>query len=192
MSKRCLTIDEIKQHVYANGYMGGIARSKERTDITNEVFTPTWLVDEILDKFDQTIFTDPAKTFLDPCCGDGQALVSALLRKIENGSTFEQALSTIFGVDCELDNILLARNRLLCRQEQFRDIVEQNIVCVTDSLQYDFSFNSHVDKDGFALTNSDLLAQKSGLPVPGKPPKKVTEKRNSTTIANTGLFSIEE
>lgn len=120
--------------------MSGIDRDKVRTRQTGEVFTPTELVQEILDQLPQDQFTDSNKTFIDPSCGDGQFLSEVLIRKVENGSTFEQALSTIYGVDIMKDNVDVCRDRLLCGQEQFRHIVEKNIVCA-NALDYDYSFN---------------------------------------------------
>jgi type I restriction-modification system DNA methylase subunit len=117
-----------------------IIRDKQRIKITGEVFTPTPLVQEILDKLPQDLFTDPSKTFLDPSCGDGNFLIEVLARKIENGIVFETALSTIYGVDLMPDNVHICRDRLLCGQEHLRHVVERNIVC-HDALTYDFSFN---------------------------------------------------
>jgi type I restriction-modification system DNA methylase subunit len=117
-----------------------IIRDKHRIKITGEVFTPTPLVQEILDKLPQDLFTEPSKTFLDPSCGDGNFLFEVLARKIENGIDFETALSTIYGVDLMPDNVHICRDRLLCGQEHLRHVVERNIVC-HDALTYDFSFN---------------------------------------------------
>ena len=39
-----------------------------------------------------------------------------------------------------MDNVLLTRDRLLCGHEEFRYIVERNIVC-HNALTYDYSFN---------------------------------------------------
>lgn len=127
--------------------MSGIERDKARVKATGEVFTPTPLVQEILDTLDQTLFNDSSKTFLDPTCGDGQFLGEVLIRKIENGSTFEQALSTIYGVDLMQDNVELCRERLLCGREDLRHIVEHNIVCA-DGLRYHYRFDgSHLYDD---------------------------------------------
>ena len=120
--------------------MSGIERDKARVKATGEVFTPTDLVQEILDTFDDIIFSDPTKTFIDPTCGDGQFLGEVLIRKIENGIDFKTALSTIYGVEKEADNVQLCRERLLCGHEHLRHIVEKNIVC-HDALTYDYSFN---------------------------------------------------
>ena len=128
------------KHLRDREYMSGIDREKNRVKSTGEVFTPTQLVQEILDELDPELFNDPEKTFIDPSCGDGQFLSEVVIRKLENGSTLEQALSTTYGVDLMMDNVELTRNRLLCGHEELRHIVERNIVC-HDALTYDYSFN---------------------------------------------------
>lgn len=120
--------------------MSGVDREKTRVKATGEVFTPTPFVQELLNQLPQEQFTDTNKNFLDPSCGDGQFLGEVLIRKIENGSTFEQALSTIYGVDLMEDNVDLCRERLLCGREDLRHIVEQNIVCA-DGLRYHYRFD---------------------------------------------------
>jgi hypothetical protein len=135
-----MIVDEIINHARNRAYMSGVDRDKLRVKQTAEVFTPTPLVQDVLDQLPREVFSDATKTFLDNSCGDGQFLSEVLIRKIEHGSTFEQALSTIYGVDLMEDNVTLCRDRLLCGQEQYRHIVEKNIVC-HDALTYDYSFN---------------------------------------------------
>ena len=137
------TIDHVIHHARNREYMSGIERDKARTKATGEVFTPTPLVQEILNQIPIEQFQDPSKTFLDPSCGDGQFLSEVLIKKMENGSTFKQALSTIYGVDIMPDNVALCKDRLLCGQEHLRHIVDKNIVCA-DALQYDYSFGEKV------------------------------------------------
>ena len=132
------------EHVIAwarnHEYMSGVERDRLRVKATAEVFTPTWLVQEMLDQLPQDQFDDPSKTFLDNSCGDGQILSEVLIRKMEHGSTFEQALSTIYGVELMPDNVKLCHDRLLCGQEHLRPLVERNIVCA-DSLKYHYRFD---------------------------------------------------
>jgi hypothetical protein len=121
--------------------MGGVERDRLRVKATGEVFTPTELVREMLDQIPIEQFQDPTKTFLDNSCGDGQFLGEVLIRKMENGSTFEQALSTIYGVDLMIDNVDLCRERLLCGSTDSIHIaiVEKNIY-QADALKFSYKF----------------------------------------------------
>lgn len=130
--------------------MSGVERNKLRVKATGEVFTPTPLVQEILDRLDPELFKDPSKTFIDPACGDGQFLGEVLIRKLENGIDFETALSTIYGVDLMQDNVDLCRERLLSGREELRHIVEKNIVCA-DGLEYDYLFGEPLVYGGVGL-----------------------------------------
>jgi len=133
-------LNKIYSHLFDRDYMSGVEREKTRVKATGEVFTPSELVEEVLDNIPKDQFTNPTKTFLDNSCGDGQFLSSVLYRKLQNGIEFEKALSTIYGVDLMQDNVDLCRERLLCGREDLRHIVEQNIVCA-DGLRYHYRFD---------------------------------------------------
>lgn len=106
------TVEQIRRHARERDYMSGVDRDISRIKATGEVFTPTKLVQDILDNIPIDQFTNPTKTFLDPTCGDGQFLSEVLIKKVENGSTYEQALSTIYGADLMLDNCIECIKRL--------------------------------------------------------------------------------
>jgi len=133
------TLSESINHVRNREYMSGIERDKLRIKATGEIFTPTSLVQQILERLPQELFTNTTKTFLDPSCGDGQFLGEVLLCKLENGIDLETALSTIYGVDIMADNVKLCQDRLLCGREDLRHIVEKNIV-QANSLEYNYLF----------------------------------------------------
>jgi len=135
-----MQLNDIINHARNREYMSGVEREKSRVKATGEVFTPTPLVQEILDQLPKELFEDPAKTYLDPSCGDGQFLSEVLIRKVENGIDFKTALSTIYGVDLMPDNVKLCQDRLLCGREDLRHIVKQNIVCA-DALRYHYRFD---------------------------------------------------
>jgi hypothetical protein len=123
--------------------MSGIQRDKLRVKETAEVFTPTPLVQEMLDKLPQELFEDCTKTFLDPSCGDGQFLSEVVIRKMErSGCTLEQALSTTYGVELMEDNVKLCKERLAGPHptQQIWDILDINIVCA-DALTYHYRFD---------------------------------------------------
>ncbi len=138
----------MKQYIrYGRGrvYMSGVERDKLRIKQTAEVFTPTPLVQEMLDKLeeqDPTLFSDPTKTFLDNSCGDCQFLSEVVIRKMEkSGCSLEQALKTTYGVELMEDNVIECRKRLAGPEPtpEIVEILNKNIVC-HDALTYDYKF----------------------------------------------------
>lgn len=98
-----------------------------------EVFTPTALVSEMLDKlveYSPDVFTDN-KTYLDPSCGNGQFLVEVLNKKMLNGISHQKALSTIYGIDIDFKNVEECKKRLLKGKtnKQLIQTVDRNIIC---------------------------------------------------------------
>ena len=132
-------------HTRNREYMSGVERDKLRIKQTAEVFTPTPLVQEMLDKLEESnpdLFTDSVKTFLDNSCGDGQFLSEVVIRKIErSGCSLEQALKTTYGVELMEDNVYECRRRLAGPNptQEIMEIVNKNIVC-HDALTYNYSF----------------------------------------------------
>jgi hypothetical protein len=133
------------EHARNREYMSGVERDKLRIKQTAEVFTPTPLVQEMLDKLEQqdpTLFLDPNKTFLDNSCGDCQFLSEVVIRKMEKSEcTLEQALKTTYGVELMEDNVNECKKRLSGPNPtpKIIEIVNKNIVC-HDALTYDYNF----------------------------------------------------
>jgi len=134
-----MKLEKIINHLREREYMSGVERDKTRVKATGEVFTPTELVQEMLDRLPHDLFSNPTKTVIDNSCGDGQFLSEVLIRKLGCSINFETALSTIYGVDIMADNIKLCQDRLLCGREDLRHIVEKNIV-QANSLEYNYLF----------------------------------------------------
>jgi len=132
-------------HARNREYMSGVERDKLRIKQTAEVFTPTPLVQEMLNKLeeqDPTLFSDSTKTFLDNSCGDCQFLSEVVIKKMEkNGCTLEQALKTTYGVELMEDNVIECKKRLVGPNPtpEILEIVNRNIVC-HDALTYDYKF----------------------------------------------------
>lgn len=136
-------INKYIEHTRNHSYMSGVEREKLRVKMTAEVFTPTPLVQEMLDELPEEEFIDPTKTFLDPSCGDGQFLSEVVIRKMErSGCTLEQALSTTYGVELMEDNVKLCKERLAGPNptQAVLDILDNNIVCA-DALKYHYRFD---------------------------------------------------
>lgn len=98
-----------------HGYMSGVDRESDRVKKTGEVYTPTALVIEIMQKMlesDPDVFA-PGKTVIDPACGDGQFLVPVKWYKVLHHDMTEQdALNDIYGVDIMPDNVEVCKRRL--------------------------------------------------------------------------------
>ncbi len=90
-----------------------IIKSRDRVRDNGEVFTPSWLVEDMLNLVSDEDWADPKKIFLEPACGNGNFLVAIYKKKIASGSTPLQALQTIYGIDIMPDNIKECRQRLL-------------------------------------------------------------------------------
>ena len=108
--------------------MDGI-KSKTRVQKYGEVFTPDSIVCDMLDGVMHNLYKDKdydnekfiMETFLEPTCGDAQFLVRILDEKIkavnkvpiENRAlALVKAMTTIYGIDIQLDNVEEARERL--------------------------------------------------------------------------------
>ena len=139
-------LEDYKNFIRNRPYMSGIERDKLRVKETAEVFTPTPLVQKMLNELEEEnkeLFSNSTKTFLDPSCGDGQFLSEVVIRKMErSGCTLEEALSTTYGVELMEDNVNLCKERLggPNPSEEILDILDKNIVCA-DALTYHYRFD---------------------------------------------------
>ena len=98
-------------------------KSKDRVKDFGEVFTPDKIVNDMLNLVDEQIKDlDYITTiFLEPACGDGQFLIRILYRKLlkvlelpvaQRPLALVKALSSIYAVDIQADNVKEARERL--------------------------------------------------------------------------------
>jgi hypothetical protein len=110
---------------------GSREHTEEAIKQLGEVFTPTPLVNEMLDKLPSELFINPKKTFLDNSCGNGQFLAAVLKRKMASGILHSVALRTIYGVELNPENAGECRQRLLMgfTHPELVAIVENNIIC---------------------------------------------------------------
>ena len=97
-----------------------ITEDRDRVKALGEVFTPTSLVDFVLDlveNYDLTAFTTTSNTFIDSMCGDGQFLVGFKNKGVN--------AANIYGIDLTQSNVDSCIRRI--------DGYDTNIVC-EDSL----------------------------------------------------------
>jgi len=111
-----------------------LIRSKERVADHGEVFTPSWMVEAMLDLVkDESERID--SRFLEPACGSGNFLVRVLQRKLAavelkfGKSEFEKRHYALLGLMCIYGIELLADNITECRAnliEIFSDYLNLN------------------------------------------------------------------
>lgn len=101
-----------------------LIKSRKRVIDHGEVFTPSWMVEDMLNLVkDESERID--SRILEPACGSGNFLVSLLKRKLDavqkiyGKNEFEKrqyailALMCIYGIELQLDNVHDCRNNLL-------------------------------------------------------------------------------
>jgi hypothetical protein len=112
----------------------GLTKSKERVRRHGEVFTPEWLVRDMLDLV-KTECERVDSRFLEPSCGSGNFLVEILERKLSTveqtyNNTFDKehyalvALMSLYGVELLEDNVLQCKQNLL---QTFSKYVENGV-----------------------------------------------------------------
>ena len=106
-----------------------LVRSKQRVADHGEVFTPPWLVEDMLDLVkDETERIDAR--FLEPACGSGNFLVVVLDRKLAavdaryGANEFERRHYALLGLMCVYGIELLADNIAECRANLLEVLAE--------------------------------------------------------------------
>ena len=123
-----------------------VARRKGKNP-TSEFFTPSSLVLKMCDKIPSTDWSNPAKTFLEPCFGNGNFLVEIIRRRIVDYSIdWKIVLNNLYGVELMPDNVQEAKDRIIellkslnidFNEQEARDIMDKNLVC-SDFFKWDF------------------------------------------------------
>lgn len=99
----------------------GLVKSKQRVADHGEVFTPAWLVEEMLDLVKGESERIDSR-FLEPACGSGNFLVPVLQRKLATvqlkygKNDFEKKHHALFALMCVYGIELLPDNTAECRE----------------------------------------------------------------------------
>ena len=95
-----------------------LIKSKERVKKYGEVYTPIWVVNEMLDALEKEgdAFSDVGKTFLEPSCGTGNFVVEIYRRKLNlaknDREKAEKALRSLWCIELLPDNMAECRQRV--------------------------------------------------------------------------------
>lgn len=97
-----------------------LVKSKQRVKDAGEVFTPRWVVRDMLDLDEiKDMSFELDTTFLEPACGNGNFIIQILLRKLTSVSAeafdidVARSVASIYGVDIAEDNVKETRARMM-------------------------------------------------------------------------------
>lgn len=118
-----------------------IIKSKQRVADHGEVFTPSWMVQEMLDLVKGECGRIDAR-FLEPACGSGNFLVAVLQRKLVSvelnygRADFERrqfgllALMSLYGIELLADNIAECKDNLIQAFRTALGLSEEDELCL--------------------------------------------------------------
>lgn len=97
-----------------------LVKSKQRVKDAGEVFTPRWVVRDMLDLDEIKVMSfELDTTFLEPACGNGNFIIQILVRKLMSVSAeafdvdVARSVASIYGVDIAEDNVKETRARMM-------------------------------------------------------------------------------
>ena len=130
---------DIEQFLNLDNYATDIRLSRRKgAGSTQEFFTPYSIVKKMCDKVSDEDWSDPTKTFCEPCFGNGQFVIMIIYNRIIHGIDWQTALETCYGVELMQDNVDECKDRVInllksleiaFNEQTARDIMDHNFVC---------------------------------------------------------------
>ena len=123
-----------------------VARRKGGNKSTQEFFTPYEIVKKMADKIPEEDWSNPNKTFCEPCFGNGQFVIYIIWNRLQHGIDWKTALETLYGVELMQDNVYETHGRIIklfdalgidYDEDIAMDIMLKNLVC-SDFFKWDF------------------------------------------------------
>lgn len=120
---------------------------------TQEFFTPYSIIKRMCDKIPDDEWSDPEKTWLEPCMGDGNFVCYIIWNRIKHGIDWETALKTVYGVELMADNVIETHDRVIDLLDKMNinydkeiamEIMDKNLVCA-DFFNCDFENWKYID-----------------------------------------------
>ena len=119
-------LDEVIEWVRSPEFGLTLNRDKKTRDPNQEFFTPTNYIKDKLNQLDGRIFVDPSIPILDNMMGSSQILSEVLIKRMQNGICYEDAIQSIFGLDISEQNVIVSRKRMSIGRKEYRDLMENN------------------------------------------------------------------
>ena len=105
---------------------------------TGEFYTPYSIVKNMCDKIPEEDWSNPNKTFCEPCFGNGQLVIYIIWNRLQHGIDWKTALKTCTGVELMQDNVYETHGRIIKLFDELgidydedvaMDIMLRNLVC---------------------------------------------------------------
>lgn len=129
----------IEEFLDLSNYETNIRKSRRKIARgSQEFFTPYSIVKRMCDKISDEDWSDPDKTFCEPCFGNGQFIIYIIYNRIIHGVNWQTALETLFGLELMQDNVDETKDRVIellnalgiaFNEKSARDIMEHNFIC---------------------------------------------------------------
>lgn len=129
---------------------------QNRIDEFGEVFTPSELVNEILDEVPIEMWKDPDEKWLDPTCGDGVFLTEIKQRLLKYHSERHILLHMIYGVDITEKNVYDCIVKLF-RVDNKNRIAIINTPQAVSTIAKKFSFKGRAGIKALFLLDGELI-----------------------------------
>lgn len=131
-------------------------KSKERVSKYGEVYTPDFIVKDMLDLVKDESY-DLNTTYLEPTCGNGNFLIEILDRKLQGlvkdnklcFSTIVIAVSKIYGVDIMYDNIYESKERLKEVINRYISLTDDEVKIINTVLDRNILWGDILKKEGY-------------------------------------------
>ena len=183
-----------------------LTKSKKRVKESAEVYTPKWVVNEMLDLIPAETWENIDATFLEPAGGNGNFVEEILRRKLAKANTTEEkirALKSVYAIELMLDNVDEMRTRVKLIMEENgvtegidyiikRNIQQGNFLSKENIFGEDISFYDWVNegtdtlKDMIARGEQEQAETQTELT---KSKKRVKESADTGNILKQGSIS---
>ena len=137
----------IEQFLDLSGYATDERLSRRKgSNSTQEFFTPYSIIKKMCDKISEEDWSDPEKTFCEPCFGNGQFILAIIYKRLMAGVDLMTTLKTLFGIELMEDNVQETKDRILDMLDKMEieyhrpsvmKILNKNLVC-SDFFKWDF------------------------------------------------------
>ena len=129
----------IEQFLDLTGYATDKRKARRKgKNGTQEFYTPYSIVKKMCDKISEEDWSNPNKTFCDPCFGHGQFVIYIIWNRLQHGIPWKTTLETCYGVELMQDNVDEAHGRIIklfdaldidYDEDMAMDIMLRNLVC---------------------------------------------------------------